>query len=334
MIKVKISLPYSAPPIIRQTKGNKGIWDNCEFFINSTVEECDYWFVLDELESKESTLCPPENIILITGEPPFVKLYPQKYIKQFAKLFTCQNNLLHKKNAICSIPVLPWMVGAKLKTIPHIWDTNNYLDYDFFCKECYTERKDKVAVITSNKVITKGHKKRLEFILNLKQEIPDLLDIFGAGFVHIDDKFDVLSQYKYSLVIENCEYANYWTEKLADTFLCETFPFYNGCPNILDYFSEQSLEIIKFEDVKYIAKFMKTNIENNCYQDAITSLKEAKNLILNKYNLFAYISDYIQQQEKKHDKNLLKCQCDIYPYQITNELRIRSRILRYLRVEL
>jgi hypothetical protein len=45
MIDVKLTLP--SWPIIRQTPGQKGIWNNCRFFCNTSVKCCDYWFVLE-----------------------------------------------------------------------------------------------------------------------------------------------------------------------------------------------------------------------------------------------------------------------------------------------
>lgn len=86
MINIKVSIPDSAPPIIRQTPNSSAKWGDCCFYINTDVAECDYWFVLDELNDTEKTICPSENLILITGEPPYVKLYPHKYVDQF---FTC-----------------------------------------------------------------------------------------------------------------------------------------------------------------------------------------------------------------------------------------------------
>ena len=80
MINIKVSIPDSAPPIIRQTPNSSAKWGDCCFYINTDVAECDYWFVLDELNDTEKTICPSENLILITGEPPYVKLYPHKYV--------------------------------------------------------------------------------------------------------------------------------------------------------------------------------------------------------------------------------------------------------------
>ncbi|MDD3271018.1 MAG: hypothetical protein PHR04_02810, partial [Syntrophomonadaceae bacterium] len=68
MIKVKLSTDFPYEPIIRQTPGRRGIWDECQFYINSPVNDCDYWVVYNEVSEPETAYCPRQNTILITGE--------------------------------------------------------------------------------------------------------------------------------------------------------------------------------------------------------------------------------------------------------------------------
>ena len=49
MYKIKISTQFPEWPLLRQTPGSKGIWDNCQFFVNQDVEECDMWVVYEGL---------------------------------------------------------------------------------------------------------------------------------------------------------------------------------------------------------------------------------------------------------------------------------------------
>lgn len=46
----------------------------------------------------------------------------------------------------------------------------NYLDYDFLSKRVSVPKLDKVAVITSSKTMTKGHRKRLKILMALKKK--------------------------------------------------------------------------------------------------------------------------------------------------------------------
>ena len=225
-------------------------------------------------------------------------------------------------------PALPWMVGAKLKSLPAEWDMNNYLDYGFFCEEHALDKKDKIVVITSNKAMTKGHRQRLDLVLGLKERIPELMDVYGAGFNKVDDKYDILSMYKYSLVMENCRYWNYWTEKLADAYLSLTFPFYSGCPNLDSYFDKNAFEVLNLEDVDKMAVKIEDAIRNDLFSSRKNHILSAKRDVLDKYNLFAMMSTYVSKNEIMSKKEV-KTECTIQPLYRTFETRVRTRILKY-----
>ena len=75
MIHVKLSVEFPAEDILRQTPGGGGRWDGCVFSVNESVAECDCWIVYEVPAEPEETICPPENVIFITGEPPSLRSY-------------------------------------------------------------------------------------------------------------------------------------------------------------------------------------------------------------------------------------------------------------------
>ena len=103
-------------------------------------------------------------------------------------------------------------------------------------------------------------------------------------------KYEGLQNYKYSICIENCRKENYFTEKFTDAILCWTIPIYYGCSNISNFFPKDSyyeIDITKdncYEDVINI-------INKPITEENIKSLKIARNLILNKYNIWNIIND-------------------------------------------
>lgn len=301
MIKVKLSTPNKQFPIVRQTPLSSGIWEDIKFYVNEEVEECDYWVVCDNLKEQESTRCLKENTILITGEPPSVKNYNRPFVKQFGAVISCEKGNINHVKLICSQQALPWMAGLKFITETKQWDINNYKDYNDLTLGLENVRNDKIAVITSNKKLTKGHKDRLKFIDELKKTLGDKFDIYGEGFEPVADKLEVIRQYKYMLVIENSNYNNYWTEKLSDTFLGEAYPIYYGCPNIYDYFSADSLSVIDIynpeDSIAQIVRIM----NGQKYAMALNHVQDAKKLVLNKYNVFALIKSLIDSNFSKSD---------------------------------
>ena len=75
-------------------------------------------------------------------------------------------------------------------------------------------KTERLSWITSDKAFLPGQRSRLRFLDALRQQrLP--LDLYGKGFNPIQDKFDALGAYRYSLAVENYSGPDYWTEKIA-----------------------------------------------------------------------------------------------------------------------
>jgi len=62
-------------------------------------------------------------------------------------------------------------------------------------------------------------------------------------------KIELFRDAQFSLVIENSEQTNYFTEKLCDCLITKTIPIYYGCPNISEFFDTTGWIFIKaYED--------------------------------------------------------------------------------------
>lgn len=321
MIKVKLSTPNKDFPIIRQTPSSSGIWGNCHFFINDrSNQEFDCWVVYDELSEDEMTICNYDNIIFITAEPPSVKSYDSNFLKQFTKVITCHKNLKHP-SIIQSQQGQVWMAGVEFLNETKSWNLSNYKDINELSEGVVQEKLDKVCIITSNKAFTKGHSKRLNFILKLKSELPDLIDIYGVGFSPIKDKLEVLGKYKYSLVIENSVNENYWTEKLSDAFIAETYPIYYGCPNVYSYFASDSLSLIEIENLQESIEKIKSLVQQDYFSLKKQEVFKAKELVLFKYNIFEIISSNL-------NKNF---QSERLPVELKSSNKIKNKPITFLR---
>jgi hypothetical protein len=64
----------------------------------------------------------------------------------------------------------------------------------------------------------------------------------------VDIKENIFNTSQYSIIIENSQCENYFTEKLIDCFITKTIPIYWGCPNIGDFFNKSG--IINFKNVE------------------------------------------------------------------------------------
>ena len=293
MVKVYMPGPYNIP-IARQFKTNKLVWGNTQFVFNAS-EDYDCIAVVDGISEPIVTTCPKENRFFWTGEPPMVKRYTKSFLSQFAHIFSCQKNLVSNSKARISNPPLPWMVGCSLKEGTHSSDGRNVLNYQDFQLGSFDKEKriNKACILTSNKTITKGHRDRVKFVEKILKDKIDFIDIYGNGYNSVGDKLEVLSKYKYSIVIENCQYPNYWTEKLADCLLAGCCPIYFGANNITDYFPINSFPIIDIlnfhEAILKVEELIKSDYFS-VYQKNAGTLKK---IILDKYNMFAMIDSAI-----------------------------------------
>lgn len=297
MIRVKLSNSFKNFPLIRQTPESKGIWGNCTFFINEEIKECDYWVVYENIEGIEKAICPIQNTILITGEPPAVKQYKKSFLNQFHTVITSHKQMIHP-NLLFKQQGLPWMAGAKLDVEKWKWDNVNCKGYTFFKENIGSVRKDKLlSVISSTRKRVPGHELRLKFIDRLQTEFKGQIDIFGNGFRPVADKLEGLSDYKYTIVLENSALNDYWTEKLADAFLAECYPLYYGCTNIETYFNASALTKIDISNIDEAIETIKKTIASDKHEEAREHILQSKLLILDEYNVFAFIQQYINDLE-------------------------------------
>jgi hypothetical protein len=122
--------------------------------------------------------------------------------------------------------------------------------------------------------------------------------LFGRGLNEIEDKWDALANYRYHVAIENSTVNHYWTEKLSDAFLAGCHPIYHGCPNITDYFSLGSLTPIDINYPEKAIAIIEACIEQNRYESSERLIWEAREKVLDTYNLFALIADYIAKDRQ------------------------------------
>ena len=66
------------------------------FYIDEPIDEPDFWVVNGKgVRQPESCMVAPQNTIMLATEPKSVLVYPQKYLRQFGLVCTCQENTNH-----------------------------------------------------------------------------------------------------------------------------------------------------------------------------------------------------------------------------------------------
>lgn len=274
----------------RQTKGHSltSLDGRYQFILDDSCQEPDFWVVQGKgVREPQTCRVAPENTIVLTTEPRSVLVYPDAYLQQFGMVCTCQPQTRHP-NVHFGPAILPWFVGYTEDADGTCHYTQ---DYDSLSRPSVKGEKRKlISVITSNKAFTRGHLDRIRFVEKLKAHYGDKLDVFGRGFRSFDDKWDVLRPYKYHIVIENNAQPYYWTEKISDCYLAETFPFYYGCTNLSDYFPQESFLRIDVRQPEQAIDIINQAINDGVYEHAADVLSQCKHRVLDEYNMFEYVA--------------------------------------------
>ncbi len=314
MYKVKLSIAKDNEGCNRQLPQDGFVWKGYHFYINTNVEDPDFWVVYSKGERKtETCMCSPNNTIFVTGEPETVYHYSHGFVKQFAKVLSVQEGISHKNMQMCQ-PAQPWHIGkitkqyeGRVRDAAEIKYTQNFDSL----KDNHPDKTKLISVITSNKAFTKGHRERIEFVKRLKSHYGDKLDLFGWGFNDFEDKWDVIAPYKYHICLENSSFPHYWTEKLADSYLGEAFPLYYGCPNLDDYFPSEAYQAIDILDFKMSVKIIDDILANDMYEKAKDSILLSKKLVMEKYNLFDILVQQFETMDHNAQKQLLTIKHDM-----------------------
>lgn len=283
---IKISHPWynnnGSDPIIRQTSKSLGIWDNIKFEINNNCTECDYWLIAEDIPSIQLQKVRTKGCILITTEEVSIKTYDRNYLNQFDLIITSRADI-NGRNVIKSHYLNWWFIGK---------------NYDELLETTFEKSKD-ISIISSNLTTTEGHKLRFAFVNKLIGHFKDKIDVYGKGFNYVEDKFYAIAPYKYSIAIENSSIKDYFTEKLVDCYLCNTYPIYYGAPNIENYFKNDTLLKLNILDYKDSINKIEELLASTTYEAKLNSIVEQKNLILNKLQFFPTVSDILS----KYDAN-------------------------------
>jgi hypothetical protein len=134
---------------------------------------------------------------------------------------------------------------CRYTNIHHFEAVESWVDINVF-SPCYVKPKI-CSIIASAKNDLPGHQLRHHIIERIRaQNLP--VDIMGRGYVPFDNKEDGLLPYHYSVVIENVQDNDYYSEKLLDCILCGTVPIFWGAPNIADYFDPRGMIICNNSD--------------------------------------------------------------------------------------
>ncbi len=279
MTRVYITKNWDWPDLMRQTPGERGIWEDIRFTLQP-VEVCDYVIVLNGPAQPLTVRCPRQHVWSIMQEPPTQQhRAAHRGVACSARVYT-QDVHLRGPRYVHSQPALPWHVER---------------NYDYLIQCGVPEKERRLSWITSTKNTKPGHRARLRFLEQIRGRVR--FDLFGRGFRPIEDKWDALAPYRYSIVVENFQSPYYWSEKIADCFLAWTMPIYFGCSRIEEYFPAQAMIRIDLRDVEGAIQQINEAIASDAWRRKLDAIAEARRLALTRHQLFPLVAREIRASE-------------------------------------
>ena len=277
---IKVSTPWNHIDFLERIPSDLAEY---RFIFDISIEECDFWIIWGGIKAaKETAICNSANIIYLTDEVHEQRFFNKKFLDQFAAIITCRTDLEHS-SIISNHELNTWMVDR---------------DYDWLHADREIPKSKTLSVISSDQTWLPGHKIRYAFINKLIGHFKDKLDVFGRGFNPVEDKFDALSDYKYSIAIENSVIPGYFTEKITDCYLTHTMPLYYGCPDIDQYFDIDSFRLIDPNNFKDSVLKIEQIIEEDKYNSVLPLLKIQKKRYLEEYHIFNKLVKIIENEFK------------------------------------
>ena len=290
---IKLSTPWNHN-FLKRTPGGKGVFGNYQFEIDNDCSECDYWIVWGRLKEITKVKCPAENIIYVTDETHYDRIFNTDFLHQFSAVVACRKDIDH-----------PHLIPTHDLGIWH-FDKS----YDEVLAMDIVHKPKVVSIVSSDLTNLPGHKRRFAFLNQMMGYLGDRADYYGRGINPIGDKLAGLADYQYSVAIENSVIDGYFTEKVFECFLTNTFPIYYGCPNLEDYFDNRAFARIDITDYRNALNFIDGIISENTFEARMPYLREAKKLYLEKYYFFPAIlniignNSFLNATKKKSENKL------------------------------
>lgn len=129
---------------------------------------------------------------------------------------------------------------------------DNYIQLNEKVKQCYFgacwvpeefceihEKTKFISMVASKKNWAQGH--RLRHVI--AEKYANKIDLWGSAYKWFDNEGEArvfpFREYRYSIVIENCRYPGYFTDKIIDCFATGTIPIYWGNPKMGELFDRR-----------------------------------------------------------------------------------------------
>lgn len=266
--------------------------------IKEDFNDCDILIILNRMRLNK--IMTNGFKILITWEPPNIRHYPRKYLEQF--------DLVISNFKVLNFEPSKFIYPSFIRNYNCISDINNKIDG--------------VCILNSIK-----YKLELLFyrsILFNYLENNNIALLYGKGTKNGEKSKDILSKFKYTVIVENYKEDNHFVEKITDAILLETLPFYYGASKIFDnkFIHPMSVINININNLEETVNIIKKSIKNKEYEKRLKFIKLSKKNLINGSNNIPSILNNLTLEKKKEIKFILNDKKFIFE-------RLRAKFYKY-----
>jgi hypothetical protein len=190
-------------------------------------------------------------------------------------------------------------------------------DYDYLSNLKPMTKTKKLGAILSNADTQKYHRDRLEWLKRFTDSSPVDFNLHGriipstenmkkyyrgvcgswdprgaassGGNDHMSGKEEVLAEHEFMLEFDATG-ENYFSERIADCLLMWASPIYYGGRNLHKYLPP---ECFSYLDINGNGDDVKAIMNSNLYQSKLQYISEARDLLLNKYQIWPRVHEGI-----------------------------------------
>lgn len=271
-------------------KGESVEHESCLFLRDATCRHYDWLVVYDDFprgdvgsirREQEPLACPPEHTLLVTQEPPTIKLYPRCYTHQFGHVLTThQPRQLPHPHRHMGKGCLFWQAGYPLEEV--------------FRMPEYRKTRLLSTVCSDKQMRHTEHFHRYALTRYIAAHLSEM-DWYGRGVRELTFKYEALNDYRYHLAVENYIGEGHWTDKISDPLLGLCLTFYAGDPRLGDILPPESFVPIPLHEPEETLAIMRRVMQNDEYEKRLPAIREARRLLVTKYNFYSQTASLIQR---------------------------------------
>tara|TARA_Y100000034_G_scaffold74376_1_gene89498 strand:- start:13 stop:942 length:930 start_codon:yes stop_codon:yes gene_type:complete len=274
-----------------QTPDCSGVWEDIQYTLNPN--EADYLIIQDECNKDLWDKFEPEQRLYFSREaltPNSIDNFPEEECQHFS--FWDETGYLWTKW---------WYPNKSSGGINMTYD-------ELVNLEPMGEKLYDISCILSNKEMCYGHSRRKKFVFEFSSKKRNFMDIYGSvicnnKMLENNDKRSGLMNYNYHLAFDNQDtIKDFFGTQFTDALLCWTVPIFWGGGDGHKYFPEGSYETFNVDDYDEIDRIVDI-VESGDYLSRLPAIKKARELILNKYNMWPTIKNFIDSLESEEEYN-------------------------------